>query len=201
MVESHGYIIGFAACSGFAIVKPITKAAMTLDTPSLHSKVTIKLTNRRVLLLTIAKSVLLNAQRYPVINFNTTITQSIEGIHIEAANCLKKFLNMDHIIRNRKIKTLQPFRPVPLFVIHTSRQSENIIDSVVDIQVGTEFKHNVPENTESCTLNIEDRVQQYESYGTKMNNIVLQRIVNNRTSKLMFSFLVSAVHRTHFCDG
>ena len=121
--------------------------------------------------------VTLNAERYPVVDFNAGFTQNKTArLYKEAADFRKKFHHMQPLLSNGYINPSDFINLYPLFVIDVSHQSERLKEFTVDIQTRAEFERNVAANTEAFALVISDRIIQFESDGQKMAGIFLHRL-------------------------
>ena len=123
--------------------------------------------------------VTLNAKRYPDTDYENDFTQNnYSRIYGDAATFRKKFYNMDELISNPGINTIDYKNLFPLFVFDVTKQSEKLKTSVSDIHIKASFNNNAvgannpPANTIAYAVIISDRLFHFVSDGSKITNIV-----------------------------
>ena len=123
--------------------------------------------------------VTLNAKRYPDTDYENDFTQNnYSRIYEDAATFRKKFYNMDELISNPGINTIDYKNLFPLFVFDVTKQSEKLKTSVSDIHIKASFNNNAvgannpPANTIAYAVIISDRLFHFVSDGSKITNIV-----------------------------
>ena len=123
--------------------------------------------------------VTLNAKRYPDTDYENDFTQNnYSRIYGDAATFRKKFYNMDELISNPGINTIDYKNLFPLFVFDVTKQSEKLKTSVSDIHIKATFNNNAvgannpPANTIAYAVIISDRLFHFVSDGSKITNIV-----------------------------
>ena len=117
--------------------------------------------------------VTLNAKRYPDTDYEISFTNNnYSRIYGDAATFRKKFYNMDELISNPGIDTIDYRKLFPLFVFDVTKQSEKLKTSVSDIHIKASFIVAPPNNTIAYAVIISDRLFHFVSDGSKITNIV-----------------------------
>ena len=114
--------------------------------------------------------VMLNSTRYPTVDYNLSFPkQQFSRVYGDAAAFRSKFYHMDELVSNPNI-TLADYKSLyPLFVFDVSKQSERLKNSVVDIQIKSQFNANVPAGTEAFAVVVSDKMVNFQSDGNKMS--------------------------------
>ena len=129
--------------------------------------------------------VTLNAKRYPDTDYNNDFTKNhYSRIYGDTALFRKKFFNMDELVSNCGINTIEFKTLYPLYVFDVTKQSEKLKTSVSDIHIKAFFNNNPavdlagnpipnpPDNTMAYAVIISDRLLHFVSDGSKITNIV-----------------------------
>ena len=121
--------------------------------------------------------VTLNAKRYPDTDYEENfIINNYSRIYGDVATFRKKFYNMDELISNCGIETMDYKNLFPLFVFDVTKQSEKLKTSVSDIHIKAFFNNiggaNPPAGTIAYAVIISDRLFHFVSDGSKITNIV-----------------------------
>ena len=122
--------------------------------------------------------VTLNAKRYPDIDYEENfISNNYSRIYGDVVTFRKKFYNMDELISNCGIETMDYKNLFPLFVFDVTKQSEKLKTSVSDIHIKAFFNNvggvnNPPAGTIAYAVIISDRLFHFVSDGSKITNIV-----------------------------
>ena len=118
--------------------------------------------------------VTLNAKRYPDTDYDIDFVKNqYSRIYGDAALFRKKFYNMDELISNHGIESIDYKELFPLFLFDVSKQSEKLKTSVSDIHIKAFFNHpGAPADTMAYAVIISDRLFHFVSDGSKITNIV-----------------------------
>ena len=117
--------------------------------------------------------VTLNAKRYPDTDYEISFpNNNYSRIYGDAALFRKKFYNMDELISNCNIDSLEYKNLFLLFLFDVSIQSEKLKTSVSDIHIKASFNANPDVNTMAYAVIISDRIFHCVSDGSKITNIV-----------------------------
>lgn len=116
--------------------------------------------------------VMLNSSRYPALDYNLSFPkQQYSRVYGDAAAFRSKYYNMDELVSNPNITPSDYKELYPLFVFDVSKQSDRLKNSVIDIQIKTEFNANVPVGTEAFAVVLSDRMLAFQSDGNKSSVI------------------------------
>ena len=120
--------------------------------------------------------VTLNAKRYPDTDYNNDFRKNqFSRIYGDTSLFRKKFFNMDYLVSNPGIESMNYKHLFPLFLFDVSKQSEKLKTSVSDIHIKATF-NNIPNtpaaNTMAYAVIISDRLFHFVSDGSKITNIV-----------------------------
>ena len=117
--------------------------------------------------------VTLNAKRYPDTDYdNDFIKNHYSRIYGDASLFRKKFYNMDELVSNSGIETMDYKDLFPLYLFDVSKQSKKLKTSVSDIHIKASFGENPGVNTMAYAVIISDRLFHFVSDGSKITNIV-----------------------------
>ena len=115
-------------------------------------------------------SVVLNDDRYPMLNANANFTQNqYVQFYKEVSEFLRKYYGADPMITNANLNPNSYKDLTPLYVFDVSKQNERLDNNVINIKVEMQFSVNVPANTRAYALVISDRRIRLQSDGKKMN--------------------------------
>ena len=114
--------------------------------------------------------VMLHSIRYPTADYNISfLAQKFSRVYGDVAEFRSKFFNMDGLISNPNINSLEYRVLYPLFLFDVSKQSEKLKYSTTDIQIKMHFSANVPLNTQAYAVTISERLINFQSDGNKMS--------------------------------
>ena len=118
-------------------------------------------------------SVVLNDDRYPMLNANADFTQNqYVQFYKEVSEFLRKYYGADPMITNANLNPSSYKDLTPLYVFDVSKQNERLDNNVINIKVEMQFSVNVPANTRAYALVISDRRIRLQSDGKKMNVLI-----------------------------
>ena len=114
--------------------------------------------------------VMLNSTRYPTTDYNINFVEGkFSRVYGDVANFRTKFFNMDELVSNPNINSLEYAGLYPLFLFDVSKQSEKLKYSTTDIQVKMDFSEGIPDNTQVYGVIISDRLINFQSDGNKFS--------------------------------
>ena len=114
----------------------------------------------------------LNSTRYPAVDYNISFPkQQFSRAYKDAAAFRSKFYHLDELVSNPNISPADYKTLYPLFVFDVSKQSERLKNSIIDIQIVTEFNDNVPAGTKAFAIVISDKMLSFQADGNKMSVI------------------------------
>ena len=117
--------------------------------------------------------VTLNAKRYPDTDYDIDFVKNqYSRIYGDTALFRKKFYNMDELISNHGIESMDYKELFPLYLFDVSKQSEKLKTSVSDIHIKAFFGANPPPDTMAYAVIISDRLFHFVSDGSEITNIV-----------------------------
>ena len=114
--------------------------------------------------------VMLNSTRYPTTDYNIHFSEGrFSRVYGDATNFRNKFFNIDEMVSNPNISTLEYADFYPLFLFDVSKQSEKLKYSTTDIQIKIHLRENPPANTQVYGVIISDRLINFQSDGNKFS--------------------------------
>ena len=114
--------------------------------------------------------VMLNSTRYPTTDYNINFSEGrFSRVYGDAANFRNKFFNIDEMVSNPNIDSLDYADLYPLFLFDVSKQSEKLKYSTTDIQIKIHLRENPPANTQVYGVIISDRLINFQSDGNKFS--------------------------------
>ena len=114
--------------------------------------------------------VILNSTRYPTTDYNINFGEGrFSRVYGDAANFRNKFFNIDEMVSNPNIDSLDYADLYPLFLFDVSKQSEKLKYSTTDIQIKIHLRENPPANTQVYGVIISDRLINFQSDGNKFS--------------------------------
>ena len=113
---------------------------------------------------------MLNSTRYPTADYNITFAeQKFSRVYGDVVEFRNKFFNMDELISNPNISTLDYRVLYPLFLFDVSKQSEKLKYSTTDIQIKMHFRQGLVADTQVYAVIISDRLINFQSDGNKFS--------------------------------
>ena len=117
--------------------------------------------------------IMLNSTRYPAVDYNVNFTKNqFSRLYGDASVFRDKYFSMDSLVSNPGIHPGDYKTLFPIFVFNVSKQSEQLKNSVTDIQIKAQFAENVPASTEAYAVVISDRMLKFQSDGNKTNVVI-----------------------------
>ena len=114
--------------------------------------------------------VMLNSVRYPTVDYNINFDENrFSRVYGDAVNFRSKFFNIDELISNPSINSLEYKDLYPLFLFDVSKQSEKLKYSTTDIQIKIHFRQGLAANTQVYGVIISDRLINFQSDGNKFS--------------------------------
>ena len=114
--------------------------------------------------------VMLNSVRYPTVDYNINFAEDrFSRVYGDAANFRSKFFNIDELISNPSIDSIEYKDLYPLFLFDVSKQSEKLKYSTTDIQIKMHFRQGLAANTQVYGVIISDRLINFQSDGNKFS--------------------------------
>ena len=114
--------------------------------------------------------VMLNSVRYPTVDYNINFGENrFSRVYGDATNFRSKFFNIDELISNPSISSIEYKDLYPLFLFDVSKQSEKLKYSTTDIQIKIHFRQGLAANTQVYGVIISDRLINFQSDGNKFS--------------------------------
>ena len=117
--------------------------------------------------------VMLNSVRYPTVDYNINFGENkFSRVYGDATNFRSKFFNIDELISNPSISSIEYKDLYPLFLFDVSKQSEKLKYSTTDIQIKIHFRQGLAANTQVYGVIISDRLINFQSDGNKFSVVI-----------------------------
>ena len=117
--------------------------------------------------------VMLNSVRYPTVDYNIYFGENrFSRVYGDATNFRSKFFNIDELISNPSIDSIEYKDLYPLFLFDVSKQSEKLKYSTTDIQIKIHFRQGLAANTQVYGVIISDRLINFQSDGNKFSVVI-----------------------------
>ena len=114
--------------------------------------------------------VMLNSVRYPTVDYNINFGENkFSRVYGDATNFRSMFFNIDELISNPSISSIEYRDLYPLFLFDVSKQSEKLKYSTTDIQIKMYFNPGLAANTQVYGVIISDRLINFQSDGNKFS--------------------------------
>ena len=112
---------------------------------------------------------MLNATRYPAVDYNLTFAnQQYSRAYGDASELGIRYFGMDELITQSNISPIDYKSLYHLFVFDVSKQSEKLKTYVVVVQIRAAFSQAVPDGTHAYAVVICDKLLTFQSDGSKM---------------------------------
>ena len=114
--------------------------------------------------------VMLNHSRYPSVDMPTNFAkEQCVGVYKKFYDFASRYYGIENLLAGSAVNPIA-FKPLyPIYVFDVSKQSERLVEGVVDLIVRMKFSVAVPANTQAYVLVISDLMLKFKSDGSKMS--------------------------------